>query len=440
MASFTILEPISTGDVIDRAVRLYRRNFLPLISIAAVPTLIGYFVSILFWSGYSSMLNAGAGNRNVPVSSIVLIMVGVVGYPIWGYAFLLTISGLSRVVGDHIMLSEPITFRGWFAAVRRRLGAITLMGLILIAMLAFSYFVILLLFFLLFLVVTLIVGVLAAASLPQWLTTTVLVLAVIAVVAFALLVVCTVVARIVFLPQVVMIEGQSAGSGLGRAFGLGKGNWYRVGAIGLFSYFVSASLLAAMSFPVLTALYLSGVLTAEFFVGPTWNILYTSFGQIANLMSLPISIVSFTLLYFDSRVRKEAYDLDLIAREINPGFFWEPPTQNSAFGYQHPPGHRPFVQTSPLGLAGLQPPPRPPVNLPTQAEATESIEDSQVHSEAPQAIGDIQPIDASAYETDAINTESLQDPVCESCGAALIKDAPFCINCGRSTGGALRQD
>src|SRR5215470_10562113 len=119
MATFTALEPISTGDVIDRAVRLYRRNFLPLISIAAVPTLIGYFVSVLFWSGYSSLLNAGVGNRTIPASSIVLVFVGVVGYPVWGYAFLLTISGLSRVVGDHIMLSEPITFRGWLAAVRR---------------------------------------------------------------------------------------------------------------------------------------------------------------------------------------------------------------------------------------------------------------------------------------------------------------------------------
>src|SRR5262249_33727794 len=142
--------------------------------------------------------------------------------------------------------------------------------------------------------------------------------------------------------------------------------------------------------------YLSGLLTAEFFVGPTWNILYTSFGQIANLMSLPISIVSFTLLYFDSRVRKEAYDLDLIAREINPGFNWEPPTQNSAFGYQHPPGHRPFVQTSPLGLAGLQPPPRPPVNQPPPVEVAEPVEHSQVHSPALEQSENLEQVEASA--------------------------------------------
>ena len=56
---FTILEPMSTGDVIDRAVRLYRRNFTPLIAIAAVPTLIGYAVGMMFYYGYANaVLNA----------------------------------------------------------------------------------------------------------------------------------------------------------------------------------------------------------------------------------------------------------------------------------------------------------------------------------------------------------------------------------------------
>src|SRR6185295_13428408 len=109
------------------------------------------------------------------------------------------------------------------------------------------------------------------------------------------------------------------------------------------------------SLPALVALYLSGMLTPEFFTSPAWSILYTSFGQISNLLSLPIWIVSFTLLYFDSRVRKDAYDLDLIAREINPGFMWQPTMQPAAFGYQmrtHSAGGREYVQTSPLGLAG----------------------------------------------------------------------------------------
>src|SRR5438876_10149411 len=356
MPSFTILEPISTGDVIDRAVRLYRRNFTPLVAITAVPALIGYVVSLMFWHGYTSLLTSTTSSRpGVPVTGVWMLALGGLGYPVWGYVQLLTVSGLSRVVGDHLMLGEPITFRRCFAAVRRRLGAITLMALLAVVMLFAAYIVVSIVLFVLIMLVGLIVGVIAAAGLPQWMTTVMLVVTVIVAVAFSLLLICVVVARVVFLPQIVMIEGQSAGNALGRAIRLGKGNWYRVGAIALFTYFVSASLLAAFTLPVLTAFYLSGVLSAEFFLGPTWSVLYTSFGQISSLLSFPILIVSFTLLYFDSRVRKEAYDLDLIAREINPGFIWQPTVQPSAFGYQIPAQFnrgRAYVQTSPLGLAG----------------------------------------------------------------------------------------
>ena len=430
MASFTILEPISTGDIIDRAVRLYRRNFTPLVAITAVPTLIGYVVSVMFWSGYTSLITATASTRGVPVSAIWMILLGGLGYPIWAYAMLLTVSGLSRVVGDHLMLSEPITFRRCLAAVRRRLGAITLMGLIVVMMLVLAYIVFSIVVFILMLAGTLLVGVIAAASLPQWITTTVLVVLVIVGVAAALLAVLMVVARVVFLPQIVMIEGQSAGNALGRAMRLGKGNWYRVAAIALFTYFISTSLLAAFTVPVLTALYFSDSLSPEFFIGPTWSILYNSFGQISNLLSLPIWIISFTLLYFDSRVRKEAYDLDLIAREINPGFIWQPALQPSAFGYQVPrqqSTEREYVQTSPLGLAGYRPPPRTPLPDPRAGGAqpgSEGFRDEVLVATPPGS-----PDTAGG----AVSSEAAGATICRACNAALLPGASFCMTCGAVT-------
>ena len=425
MASFTLLEPISTGDVIDRAVRLYRRNFTPLVAITAVPTLIGYVVSVMFWSGYTSLLTSTTTSRGVPVAAVWMLALGGLGYPIWAYVLLLTVSGLSRVVGDHLMLSEPITFGRCFAAVKRRLGAITLMGLLSIAMLVAAYIVLSIAVLVVFLLVALIVGVIAAAGLPQWVATTTLVVLVIAGVALSLLLISVVVARVVFLPQIVMIEGQSAGNALGRAIRLGKGNWYRVAAIALFTYFVSTSLLAAFTVPVLIALYFSGALTPEFFVGPTWSILYTSFGQISNLLSLPIWIVSFTLLYFDSRVRKEAYDLDLIARDINPGFVWQPTLQQSPFGYEIPrqfDSGREYVQTSPLGLAGYRPPPRR-----TEADAAEGdarTESERLRDKFQSAAENLGASDAAAPTTGA---------ACGACGASLLPGASFCMTCGSLT-------
>ena len=425
MASFTILEPMSTGDVIDRAVRLYRRNFTPLVAITAVPTLIGYVVTLMFWYGYTSLLTGAASSRGMPITAIWMLALGGLGYPIWMFALLLTVCGLSRVVGDHLMLGTPITFRGCFAAVRRRLGAITLMGLLMVVLLFAAYIVVGIVVFALFLIVALIVGAVAAAQLPQWVATVTLTLSVIVAVALGLLLICVVAARVVFLPQIVMIEGESAGNALGRAMRLGKGNWYRVAAIVVFTYFVSLSLLAAITLPVFFGLYMSGMLTTEFFLSPTWNILYTSFRDVTGLLSLPIWIVSFTLLYFDSRVRKEAYDVDLLAREINPGFYWQPAVQTAAPGYQMPvqpgPG-RAYLQTGPLGLAGYrysQPPPPGP----SPGSASESF---RADSEELRARFE------KAAESLSGRAES-SDAQCKACGASLMTGARFCMKCGAAT-------
>lgn len=423
MATFTILEPMSTGDVIDRAVRIYRRNFAPLVSVVAVPTLVGWVVSMTFLYGYTTLLSS-ASSQSVSVSAIWMLVLGVLGYPVWLFILLLTVSGLARVVGDHVMLGEPITFRGCVSAVRRRLGAILLMGLLAMALGVVAYIALSIIVVILLLVVFLIVGLIGAAQLPQWIATTGLVITVIVAVALGILLICVVVARIVFLPQSVMIEGESAINALGRAIRLGKGNWYRVGAIILFTYFVSLSMQSALMIPLVVGLYFAGMLTSEFFVSSWWSILYTSFGQISNLLTLPIWILSFTLLYFDSRVRKEAYDVDLLAREINPGFYWQPPVSAYPMPGQFS-GEREYVQTSPLGLAGYRPA-KPPAETPaTQAANPQRTDADELLDKFERAAGDLAPE---------------QVLTCETCGAALVTNARFCMNCGTETQIAVSVD
>src|SRR5262245_32883911 len=98
MAKFTVLKPLSTGDVIDRAVRIYRRNFGPLIIIVAIPAFVGYVVKLLVSYGYTSLV-LGAADQvpNLRGDALLMMLLGMVGYPIWGLLVLLTISGLSRV-------------------------------------------------------------------------------------------------------------------------------------------------------------------------------------------------------------------------------------------------------------------------------------------------------------------------------------------------------
>src|SRR5258706_6114064 len=103
MANFTILEPMSTGDVIDRAVRLYRRNFTPLVAIVAVPSVIGYVAGLAFTWGYAKLLTSATnpGSGAVEGAAVLLLILGLIGQSGWFFVQVFTLTGLARVVGDH---------------------------------------------------------------------------------------------------------------------------------------------------------------------------------------------------------------------------------------------------------------------------------------------------------------------------------------------------
>jgi predicted RNA-binding Zn-ribbon protein involved in translation (DUF1610 family) len=227
-----------------------------------------------------------------------------------------------------------------------------------------------------------------------------------------------------------MIEGQRVGNALGRAMRLGANNWYKVGAIVLFIYFVSASLLAAITLPVVAGLQLVGLSPVEFFLSPTGSILYSSFSQLSNILVLPLWVVSYTLLYFDSRVRKEAYDLELLATELAPGFHWTPSMHGPPVGY-YPVPQTAYVQTSPLGLSNMGGFPPPP---PTRAAPVADLR-SEFDSSAPNGQGEpiaqalAPPVSTTAQELAVNEGESLERN-CPQCGAVIMPRARFCIRCG----------
>ena len=224
MPYVTILEPMSTGDVIDRAVRLYRRNFAPLVTIASVPSLFGFIVSMLFWFGLAELENAGAAGVNP--AAFLFFLLGAIGYPVWLFVLLTTIAGLSRVVGDQVMLEEPITFRKCVSAVRNRFKDILMMGLLSLVAIVAIYMVFIVIIFILSMAVVLIGGVIAAAGLPPAAIGVLVGLVAIVAIAAAIFLTLVILVRVTFLPQIVMLEGQSAGSALSRAVTLGKGNWH----------------------------------------------------------------------------------------------------------------------------------------------------------------------------------------------------------------------
>jgi hypothetical protein len=400
---------MSTGDVIDRAVRLYRRNFTALIAIVAVPALIGYMTSLSFSFGYAQLVTAGVTTgSSFPAVGLVFVLAGMAGYPLWFFIQVTMLTGLARTVGDHVMLGETITLKKCLSVVRRRLGDIALMTLLSFAVLVLLSVVFFVVFFVLIMMIAFLVGITAAAGTPPWVAGVVLTIVAIAALLAGTVLLLIVVSRIVFLPQVLILEGQTAGSALGRSIKLGAKNWYRVGAIMLFTYFITLSLLAAFSLPAALVLGWMGVSPFQFLTTPGGDALYSAFSQIANLLTMPIWAVSFTLLYFDNRVRKEGYDLDLLAREVAPGFEWRAPVEMpvpiippATVG----PGGRPYVQSGPLGLGGYYGPQTPVTVVSRVNQELTAIE-----------------VDHQASPPSAAS--------CKNCGTPFHPGARFCVGCG----------
>src|SRR5581483_4319981 len=212
-----VLEPISTGDIIDRSVRLYRKNFGTLVLIVALPSILAYAGTLMSAYGYlTSVINPSASA--VSFLNIIMMLVGYfIVYVIWPFMYLMMVSGLVRAVADHIMLGNAITLRGTISLIKGRIGHLILAGLLMFVLSAvalFALYIVVAIFAILF---AFIFGAMGSA-LPSWLAGTIITIFVIALIVGIIIVGLAVVARLMFVPHAIMIEGLNAGAALGRSF------------------------------------------------------------------------------------------------------------------------------------------------------------------------------------------------------------------------------
>jgi len=111
-------------------------------------------------------------------------------------------------------------------------------------------------------------------------------------------------------PATVILEGLGVGAGLARSRELSKGSKMRVlGALGI-------PMLAYLIFRMVVA----GV--ATFLPGPP--LIGYLIDQFAMVVAYPLMAVIATLLYYDTRIRKEGFDIEVMAAELEPSPAGEP--------------------------------------------------------------------------------------------------------------------
>ena len=317
MSNELSLAPLGAGDLIDRAVRLYRRHFLTLIRIAAPPVLVSALGLTITTIAFREL--AATSDEMRMVFYVLMFLSGGV-IMICGSLFsLIVMGGATRNLVSHLLWNEAVTFRTTYRAVKSRfwglLGASILVGLWLglAAMVAFMAF------YMIIAIVT--IGAIAfAQALSGWLAAIIGVLGTITAIVIALILFFLLAGRMAYVPQAMLVEGRGVFSAVGRSFSLAGGNVRRLMAMTLFTFFATYSALMLLMIPLGWYGYLNGVDLSPFgSASPAWYaIAYQVVLQCSHIMLAPIWMLCLSLLYVDERVRHEGYDIELMAARQLP--------------------------------------------------------------------------------------------------------------------------
>lgn len=307
------LAPLGAGDLIDRAVRLYRRHFVTLIRIAAPPVLVSSVGSVL-WALGAREARQATGEAAV-VAYIVVAGAGLLLIVGSNLLFLIVMGGAARNLVAHLLWAEPVSVRATYRNVRARfwglLGATLLMALFTllaaaIALAAWS---------MAFWIAAMVIG-LIGVYIAVWLAALLGIITTIASIIGGLWVFFFLVGRVAYVPQVLLVEGKGIVASLGRSVVLAQGNAQRLAALTFFSVFATYAALALLAVPLGWYAYVNGVDVLPL-VGanqPLWYaVSYNALGQASTMLLAPVLIIGLSLLYVDERVRREAYDVELMA-------------------------------------------------------------------------------------------------------------------------------
>ncbi|HZF37852.1 MAG TPA: hypothetical protein VE715_03430, partial [Blastocatellia bacterium] len=217
--SFT-LAPMSAGDIIDRAVRLYGRNFLALLRIVLAPSLVAYAGSILMSIG---LRNATLSKGDERVVITVLLVLG--GFLLWAIgkaAFYAVLGGSSRSLVAHFFDGKPILALDVYRAARERLwsliGATFVVGLLILGAMMIAYFFVATIGVLFMMMIAAIAQ--SGSELMGGAATIIFAVVVLATLAISFLLIY---GRIIYVPQILMVEGKGVFSSIGRSFSLANG-------------------------------------------------------------------------------------------------------------------------------------------------------------------------------------------------------------------------
>lgn len=311
------LRPMNVGDILDQSFTIYRQNFVTLIGIVAiihVPLLVLELIGgLLFSTQFTDIFGARGATPAFTTAQTAAILIGVALFVVAAIATAIASifqTGALAVVVSECFLGNSITVREAYARTLRRwtslLAMILTLGVLNIAFFAIFFIPFFLLFF---------VGALASAGggssgsgaagalLSVFFCVFCVIFPILFVVYYALN------TRLIFGTQAIVLENLGGVDGLRRSWNLVRGSFWRVLAI----TFVLGLLVALIAQGPSFVISIGANLLPWPAVGLALNLAAQS---IIQILILPIEFAALTLLYYDLRIRKEGFDLQLLAQQL----------------------------------------------------------------------------------------------------------------------------
>lgn len=348
---------MSAGDILDQAVRIYRGNFIPLVTIVAIVsvpfTLLQAIPQFLLYSSLGTLSPGGSITGDAFNTGTYLLAQGinVLATLLILIAAIFEQGALAAFISERF-LGRPITVRQAYGRAFRRWLALLIASFLFGA----AMFFLLLALFGVFIVPLIGVTALSVAGIGDSATTStvagLVTLLSCCLVIPAFLAALYLYTRWAFYEQAIVLENYNSTGGLGRSWKLVKGNFWRV--LGMVMILILIVSLASLG-PYLLILF-----GAALFSSPLLIVAVNAIASMAIvLLMTPLQSAVLTVLYYDLRIRKEGFDLQLQMQGLP-----EPPALNVPATPEPAPVSRPAPaeKVSPAPEATSQ---EPPLDLPS---------------------------------------------------------------------------
>jgi hypothetical protein len=276
------LQPMGVGEILDAAIRLYRaqwKSLMAIVAIALVPiTFLQAFLTRSVGSPFPGDPAAvGAGVDSTLITSGVLTVIQLLVIQ----PFLT--AAVARASAD-VYLGHSVVVGPTFRYAVSRIHSILWLSILLLLVVVLPGAVI---------------GIAAALGAQE-------IAIVLTVIAIVLLVMVFV--RFVFGSTVLVVEGKKGSKALRRSLELAKGYFWRIVGTLLLAGIMAGLVEGILSIPG-TAAFAA--------IGPGgWPFMAIG-SSLAAIVTTPFTTLITVLLYFDLRIRKEAFDLEVMAQEMS---------------------------------------------------------------------------------------------------------------------------